>query len=79
MTLLIEASGRVRCVYVERIDLQVLGIPRIARASYVEPDAGGRWWVDLEPVGGPRLGPFERRSQALESEIGWLEAHWLLG
>ena len=30
------------------------------------------------PVGGPVLGPFDRRSEALEAERAWLEAHWLL-
>ena len=38
------------------------------RASHVEPDADGRWWADLSPVAGPRLGPFEVRSAALDAE-----------
>jgi hypothetical protein len=37
----------------------------------------GRWWADLGPVSGPKLGPFDRRSQALEAEREWLEASWL--
>jgi hypothetical protein len=31
----------------------------------------------LAPVKGPRLGPFDRRSQALDSERAWLEHYWL--
>ena len=60
------------------IDLAALGAPRITRASHVEPDESGRWLADLAPVGGPVLGPFERRSEALEAEVAWLEANWLL-
>jgi hypothetical protein len=48
----------------------------IRRASQVEPDAAGLWWADLAPVGGPMLGPFARRMQALTAEQTWLEK-WL--
>ena len=50
----------------------------ISRASHVEPDDLGCWWADLSPVKGPRMGPFERRSEALSAEQGWLKANWLL-
>jgi hypothetical protein len=73
MTLVVDPFGQVRCVYAEDIDLHALGVPRITRASHVEPDAEGKWWADLAPVGGPKLGPFDRRSQALEAEHAWLE------
>jgi len=78
MNLIIQADGRVRGVFGEEIDLAVLGTPRICRASHVEPDAEGKWFADMAPVGGPLLGPFERRSEALEAEVAWLEANWLL-
>ena len=78
MKLLIRPDGTVRAIYSEAIDLGVLGRPTIARASHVEPDGEGRWLADLEPVGGPVLGPFGRRSEALEAEHDWLERHWLL-
>jgi hypothetical protein len=79
MRLLIDPHGTVRCVYGEAIDLAALGSLAIRRASHVEPDRDGCWWVDLTPVGGPRLGPFNRRSQALAAEQAWLETRWLRG
>jgi len=77
MQLVITAAGDVRCVYGEAIDLHALGIVSISRASRVEPDRFGRWRADLRPVGGPLLGPFERRSLALDAETAWLGEHWL--
>ena len=78
MLLVVGPSGRVRAIYSELIDLEALGRPAITRASQVEPDGAGRWHADLRPVGGPVLGPYPLRSQALEAEVAWLEAHWLL-
>jgi hypothetical protein len=77
MNLLVDHSGRVRCVYGEAIDLAALGRADITRASHVEPDRGSDWVADQRPVGGPVLGPFPRRSEALEAEAAWLEANWL--
>jgi hypothetical protein len=77
MTLVVTSTGQVRCIYAESIDLHALGVPCITRASHVEPDTEGKWWADLAPVSGPKQGPFDRRSQALEFERAWLEAHWL--
>ena len=37
----------------------------------------GRWRPTCGPSAGPVLGPFGRRSEALEAEPAWLEAHWL--
>ena len=78
MKLLIRPDGTVRAIYSEAIDLAVLGRPTITRASHVEPGQDGRWRADLSPVGGPVLGPFDRRSEALEAEVAWLERNWLL-
>ena len=77
MTLIVDRTGQVRCVYGECIDLAALGRAEITRASHVEPDGQGHWHADLRPVGGPVLGPFPRRSDALEAEVAWLEANWL--
>jgi hypothetical protein len=77
MQMVIEPGGIVRCIYSESINLTVLGSPAISRASHVEPDQQGRWLADLSPVGGPILGPFQVRSEALAAEHSWLETHWL--
>lgn len=78
MQLLIDAQGNIRCVYSETVDLAQLGLMTISRGSHVEPDAAGDWHADLSPVGGPKLGPFGRRSEALAAEMRWLDTHWLL-
>ena len=77
MQLLIETTGAVRCIYDEAIALAALGTLDIRRGSHVEPDGAGRWMVDLSPVQGPQLGPFQRRSEALAAETSWIEMHWL--
>jgi hypothetical protein len=77
MQIIVSPDGSARTLYDEAIDLAALGGLSIRRASHVEPDDSGRWWADLAPVGGPRLGPFDRRSDALIAEHGWLETNWL--
>jgi hypothetical protein len=77
MNLVIGPQGCVKAVYGELIDLAAIGSLHIVRASRVEPTTDGRWTADLRPVGGPVLGPFGRRSEALEAELLWLEGHWL--
>lgn len=77
MQLVIESTGQVRCVYTETIDLTALGVLAIQRGNRVEPDAQGQWFADLRLVGGPCLGPFGKRSDAVAAEVGWLESHWL--
>jgi hypothetical protein len=77
MQLIIMPGGAVRCIYSEDINLSALGRPAISRASHVEPDQQGRWSADLSPVNGPRLGPFNSRSEALLAEHNWLETNWL--
>jgi hypothetical protein len=78
MTLVIDSTGGVRCVYDEAIDLHALGELHIQRASLVEPDEQGRWWASLDPVNGPKLGPFIARRAALNAESIWLKSHWLI-
>ena len=78
MDLLIEASGTVRCVFGEDIDLGQLGRLSIRRGSHVEPTPDGQWTADLAPVQGPQLGPFPTRTAALNAEVTWLQEHWLL-
>jgi hypothetical protein len=75
--LVVTAAGNVRAIYNERIDLARLGKVSIRRGSHVEPTDDGRWTADLSPCGGPVLGPFAVRSEAIEAEIVWLVEHWL--
>ena len=72
MELVVDAGGDVRCIYDEALDLRELGKLQITRASHVEPDAEGYWWADMGPSGGPMLGPFKSRSDALGAEREWL-------
>ena len=74
---LIIQGGKVRCIYAETLDLRGLGKPNITRASHVEPDLAGRWIADLAPVDGPKLGPFDKRTDALAAEVQWLRENWL--
>ncbi len=77
MDLVVSEEGDIRCIYDEVIDLAAFGRPCISRGSFVEPSTDGYWHVDLSPVHGPTLGPFEQRSAALAAEHSWLESHWL--
>jgi hypothetical protein len=72
MELVVGADGGVWCIYDETLDLRDLGRLTITRASHVEPDSAGNWWADMGPSGGPVLGPFRSRSEALVEERGWL-------
>ncbi len=78
MDLIVQSDGHISCVYSEGLELATLGSLAIRRASYVEPDTHGMWSADLAPVGGPKLGPFNRRSLALTAERSWLAEHWLI-
>ena len=72
MELVVDVGGDVRCIYDEALDLREIGTLKITRASHVEPDAEGYWWADMGPSGGPVLGPFRSRSEALGAEREWL-------
>ena len=79
MELIIQPAGTARCVYDEAIDLSQLGEVKIKRGSHVEPnEEGNKWSADLSPVGGPVLGPFDNRSDALQAEVAWLHDYWLI-
>jgi hypothetical protein len=75
MELVVDAGGDVRCIYDEALDLRELGKLQITRASHVEPDRDGFWWADMGPSGGPILGPFGNRGEAVQAERIWLKTH----
>lgn len=74
MNLYFRPDGSAQCLYAEEIPLQVLGKLDIKRASHVEPDENkpGHWYIDLGPVGGPRVTGFVSRAEALAAEEAWL-------
>ena len=78
MEIVVLPSGEARCIYQEAIPLSELGQISITRASHVEPNDAGQWLADLSPVGGPTLGPFAQRTDALNAEVDWLQSNWLL-
>jgi hypothetical protein len=84
MDLYIQPDGSLRYVYGEEADPATIAAacgvepPAIRRASHVEPTEDGRWTADMAPVGGPLLGPFPLRSEALAREQDWLR-DWLEG
>ena len=77
MQLIVLVDGRIRYLYQESLDLSPLGEMTITRASHLEPDESAQWWADLGRSSGPRIGPFSRRSAALQAEQSWLEGHLL--
>jgi len=77
MQIVIKTDGTVRSIYYDQMELQTLGKLTIRRGSHVEPTPAGDWLVDLSPVNGPILGPYQKRHQALDAEISWLETYWL--
>ena len=66
-------GGHVQAVYDDRLRgvFQRATVFHVERASHVEPE-GGAWHADMAPVGGPVLGPFDERAQALDAERAWL-------
>jgi hypothetical protein len=73
----VDDNGNLQFVYSDDlVFLSELGKPTTKRASHVEPVIDG-WTADMSPVGGPFLGPFTLRSQALAEEVEWLKENIL--
>jgi hypothetical protein len=77
-TFKISPKGVITTIYSDDLaPLLAKGKVAIRRASHVEPSAtGSGWTADLAPVGGPVLGPFPLRQEALDAEVRWLDT-WL--
>jgi hypothetical protein len=73
-SLIVESSGEVRAIYSDRINaiLTQVGAMKIKRASNVDPE-DGKWFADLSLSGGPKLGPFNLREDAIAAEVNWLK------
>jgi hypothetical protein len=76
LQLVVTSSGAIQAIAPDDLSfLNSLGECDVHRASHVEPvteNGQTRWTADLSPVGGPVLGPFASRSEALRSETDWL-------
>ncbi len=72
MEIVIKPNGMLIGIYSDALDYGVFGRPQIRRASHVEPDTSGRWTADLSPVKGPKLGPFDKRAEAIDAELEYL-------
>ena len=81
--LAVSNEGVIRFIYSD--DARFLldaGEAKIKRVSNVEPwdemgRSGAKWGADLQMSGGPLLGPFERRQDALDAEVVWLRGNRL--
>lgn len=70
----IKPGGTVEFVHDDKLTsvMKPLGTVEIRRASHVEPTTDGEWTADMSPSGGPTLGPFPTRTEALAAERQWL-------
>jgi hypothetical protein len=77
----VDRNGVMRFVYCDSLyELLGKGSAVVRRASHVEPlPDGSGWTADLSPVGGPVLGPYKLRNEALGAEVDWLENYYLGG
>jgi len=71
--IVVQPDGSVKFIYDDALkEIMNLGDFVVKRASRVEPTPEGKWTADMELSGGPVLGPFETRAEALEAEKVWL-------
>lgn len=79
--LVVDVDGTIRAIYSDEIPLREIaaeiGTLSIRRASMVEPTEDGRWCADMALSGGPVLGPFDTRGEALTREVEWIRTHVL--
>ena len=76
----VQRDGTMKFVYDDRLKgLMQQGHATITRASHVEPTPDNEWGADMSPVGGPMLGPFNTRQEALDAEVEWINHNVLTG
>jgi hypothetical protein len=71
-------NGTLEFVYHDEfVDLLREGDADVDRASRIEPwgKNGGKWYAEI--FGGPTLGPFDLRGEALAAEVDWIERNRL--
>lgn len=70
--IVIEPDGALSFIYNDALaDLTAEGNATTQRVSDVEPAPGGGWQAAMR--GGPVLGPFPLRADALAAEVAWLK------
>ena len=75
MVIAVQPDGSLEFVYHDDfVELLREGASAIERASEVEPFKDG-WAADI--IGGPFLGPFPLRAEAIAAEVDWIEQHRL--
>jgi len=72
--LYVDEDGSVTFVHDDRVAeaLGDLGKATTTRVSHVEPDHLGGWAADMRPLGGPVLGSYRTRQEALAAELEWV-------
>ena len=73
MIVYVDEKGGLQFIYQEEINMEELGTSSIRRASDVEPTEHSQWFANLARSGGPALGPFKNRSEAIEAELIWIQ------
>ena len=77
MKLRITPDGTLHAIAPDSLEFfNRLGNVQVQRVSRVEPvstESGMKWSADLALVGGPVLGPFQKRSEAIQAELEWLD------
>lgn len=72
MNLIVKPGGVIITIYSDAFEYKNLGEPHIRRVSKVEPTQSGLWIADLSLVDGPILGPFEKRCDAIDAELEYV-------
>lgn len=72
----VDDNGSLQFIYDDELAVMLadLGTMETKRASHVEP-CGNQWTADMNPVGGPVLGPYDLRGDALAAEVDWLKTN----
>lgn len=74
---LVFRGGCMHSVYRDELQplYKRLGETKLTRASMVEPTPEGKWVPDMTLSGGPAsLGEFDKRADAINAEVKFLEA-----
>lgn len=82
--LVILPDGTIKFLYYDELKplLSAGEDANVKRVSHVDPEMtpdGLKWFADLHPVKGPKLGPFDTRDEAIAAEIQWLSDHIFAG